>query len=69
MAQSKRFQLNYTDWDKILTGAIIASAGALFTYLLEILPQVDFGDLSPMVVAIASILINTIKKWIEGKKS
>lgn len=65
---SNRFQLNREDGKKILVGAGIAAGGALLTYLLEILPNVDFGELTPVVVAVLSILINAGRKFLEGKK-
>lgn len=65
---SNRFELNKEDGIKILTGAGIATGGALLTYLLEILPNVNFGEFTPVIVAIFSILINAGKKFLEGKK-
>jgi hypothetical protein len=51
----------------ILKGAGIAVGGALCTYLLGILPSLDVGTLTPMITAIASILINAIYQYIKGK--
>jgi len=65
--ESKRFALNKEDGMKILIGACIAMGGALLTYLSSILTQIDFGVYTPVVVAIASILINAGKKFLEGK--
>lgn len=47
---------------KILKGAIIAGLGALLTYLTESLANVDFGNWTPTVVAIFSVLVNIIRK-------
>lgn len=68
MKQSARFTLNKEDGQKILKGASIALGGALLTYLLEIIPEIDFGSYTPTVVAVASILINAGLKFIAGKK-
>lgn len=65
--QSARFTLNKEDGRKILTGAIVALSGALLTYFSQIVTQIDFGVLTPTVVAIASILVNAGRKFLEGK--
>ncbi len=65
--QSKKFALNKEDGQAILRGALVAIAGALVTYLIELLPNVDFGEYTPMVVSILSILLNAGRKWITGK--
>lgn len=67
MKQSKRFTFNKEDGIKILTGAGIAMGGALITYLVEVIPQVDLGEWTPVFVAIASIGVNAFKKFIAGK--
>lgn len=58
--------LNKEDGLKILKGAGIAAGGAVATYLLQILPNVDLGEYTAVIVAIASILINAGLKFIRG---
>ncbi len=41
MMQSKRFELNETDWFKIVKGAVIAAIGAALTYLASELGLID----------------------------
>lgn len=65
---SKRFQLNRADLVKIGTGALIAAGGAALTYIAEALPGVDFGEWTPMVVAISSVLINAARKWLTERE-
>lgn len=65
---SKRFTFNKVEIHKILIGAGIATGGALLTYLTELLPTVDFGEFTPVAVAVFSVLINAFKKFLEGKK-
>jgi ABC-type antimicrobial peptide transport system permease subunit len=65
---SKRYSLNKEDFSKIITGASIALGGALLTYISTIIIEIDFGEFTPVVVAIASILINAGRKFLEGKK-
>lgn len=67
--QSAKYTLNKNDVMKILKGAGIALGGAALTYLLQILPDIDFGNYTPAVVALLSILINAGLKFINGKKS
>lgn len=64
---SKRFTLNETDWKKIGKGALIAVGGAAATYALSVLPEVDFGQYTPLAVSVLSILINALLKFFEGK--
>jgi hypothetical protein len=67
VAVSKKYQLNKTDLHKILVGAGVAVAGALLTYIAELVPSVDFGEFTPVVVAIVSILVNAGRKYLGGK--
>lgn len=53
---------------KIGRGAIIALTPVLCLYLLDILPQLDFGVYSSFVTAIGSIILNTIYQWAKGKE-
>ena len=61
---SERFNFTREDIVSILIGASIAGGGAFATYLLEGLAQLDFGEWTPMVVALLSVLINAVRKWI-----
>lgn len=64
---SKKYSLNKNDLQSIAKGAGIAIGSALITYLIELLPSVDFGDMTPIVVAVAGILLNSARKYIGGK--
>lgn len=66
MNENKRFTLSQEDTSKILVGACIAMAGALLTYILEVVGQIDFGEYTPIVVALVSILVNAGRKFIAG---
>ena len=46
---------------KTIKGALIAGSGVALTYFLQSIGSLDFGAYSPMVAAMISILINTIK--------
>jgi hypothetical protein len=64
---SPRFSLNTLDYKSILRGAAVALAAALLTYLAELIPNVDFGEYTAVVVALSGILINAARKFLGGK--
>lgn len=63
-----RFSLNMEDLKKIGIGAMIAGAGALLVYFVDGIARLDFGIWSPAVTALASILVNIIRKWLGAQK-
>lgn len=67
METSKQFTLNTIDWKKIGKGALIAVIWVLMTYLADLIPTIDFGVYTPIVVAGFSILANIVRKWMESK--
>jgi hypothetical protein len=66
---SKSFSLNSTDFQKIGKGAAIAAGGAVLTYALTVIPQIDFGQYTPLAVALFSTLINAALKFFESQRS
>ena len=68
MEESKKYTLNKADLIKIGKGLLIALGGTLATYLLEIIPAVDFGVWTPFAVGINSVLVNIIRKFLIGLK-
>ena len=62
------FSPNWTlikqDLKKLAIGAGVALLGALATYLQDSIPNLDFGQYTPVVVAINSILVNAIRKFV-----
>jgi len=65
---SPKYKLNKDDGKKILVGAGVAVGGALLTYLADTIPNVDFGAYTPIVVSIASVLVNASRKFISDLK-
>lgn len=65
--QSQSFSLNKEDGVKILKGAGYAIGGALVTYLLSVLPNIDFGQYTLVVVPVCSILLNMGVKYFRGE--
>jgi len=68
MENSKKFTLNSIDWKKIGRWAIVAVLGAVATYLMDTIPNLDFGQFTPVIVALNSILVNSIRKFITWLK-
>ena len=66
--QSTKFSLNTLDWKKIGMGALVAVVWTLLTYATDLIPNVDFGVYTPIVVAGFSIIANVVRKRIEGQK-
>ena len=61
---SPKFSINREDIKSIARGALIALGGALVTYFVEVVPQIDFGQYTPVVVALVSILLNALRKYL-----
>lgn len=66
--ESKKFTLNEIDWKKIGKWALIAAGGALFTYLQQIIVGMDFGVYTPVVMAVNSVLVNAVNKFLQGNQ-
>lgn len=67
MKPSKKFQLNKADLKAIGTGALIALAGTLLTYLADLIPNTDFGQYGEVIAMLLMILINAGRKALAGK--
>ncbi len=55
------------DVKKVFTGLLIAMGGAGLTYLTEIIPAIDYGELTPVVVALWAVFVNIIRKYLTSK--
>lgn len=55
---SPRFSIDLVGLKKVGKGALIAAGGAVLTYLAEAIPGLDFGEYTPVIVAVSSVLIN-----------
>jgi hypothetical protein len=64
METSQKLSLNLLDRKKIGKGALIAVIGVLLTYVADLIPTIDFGAYTPIVVAGFSVLANIVRKWI-----
>jgi hypothetical protein len=58
-----RFQIDLVGLKKVGKGALIAGGAAVLAYLAEAIPGVNFGDYTPIIVAVLGILINAGRKF------
>ena len=66
--ESKKYSLNAKDLSSIGRGMLYAGGGAICVYLLSVLGDINFGPtFTPLVVAVASIGLNTAIKFFKGK--
>jgi len=68
MEDSEKYTLSNTDLKKVGIGFLIAMGGAGLTYLTELIPNVDFGELTPLVVGLFSVFVNFARKFLTDLK-
>lgn len=68
MEGSTRFSLNGIDWKKIGIGFLVAISGAGLTYITEFLSGFDFGEFSPIVMVVWSVIANLVRKWASNNQ-
>lgn len=61
---STSFSISKTELLSVLKGLGIAVGGAALTYLTAYLTHTDFGAYTPLVVALWSVIVNFLRKWI-----
>jgi hypothetical protein len=64
---SKKYTLNQADFEAIGRGLLIALAGAALTYLIDVFPQVDFGQYQVVAAVVFAVLVNVARKYLAGK--
>lgn len=57
------------DWKKVGKGAVIAVIGALLTYGTTFVTTYSFGNYTPLVVAVWSVLVNLGWKCIKSNQN
>ncbi|MFA5132995.1 MAG: hypothetical protein WC444_06740 [Candidatus Paceibacterota bacterium] len=65
--ESPKYKLNKEDGKKILKGLGIACGGTAAVFLLDLLPQIDWGTYAYIVIPLASALLNAALKFFQGK--
>lgn len=68
MVKSKTLKLIKQDLTKIAIGAGVAGAGAILTYATQELSNIDYGEWTPVITALMSVLANTFRKWLTTTK-
>jgi hypothetical protein len=53
---------------KVGKGALIAGGAAVLTYLAEAIPGLNFGEYTPVIVGVAGIVINFLRKFLMSYK-
>lgn len=64
--KSPSFSIDKKGLTKVGKGALIAGLGAVLTYLEANLGSVSFGDFTPFVVAINSVIVNLGRKYFSS---
>jgi len=62
---AEKYQLNKKDGFKIAKGAGIAAGGAFIAYLLGVLPNIDFGEMTYIAIPMISVLLNAALKFFK----
>lgn len=66
---SPKFSFIKEDIKSILKGALIAGGGAFLTYIISSIMKTDFGpQWTPIIVALCSITLNALRKFLEVSK-
>lgn len=65
---SKKNTLNKTDWKSIGRGALVAVIGTLLTYGTQQIGNIDFGEYTPIVVTLLSVITNIVRKYLTETK-
>lgn len=58
---------DYETLQKVGRGAVIAGGSAMAIYFLQWIMTMDFGQATPALVAIAGIIINSIREYLKGE--
>ena len=61
-------KLNIEDLKKVSKGALIVGGATMATFMLEWIITCDFGAYTGIVIALASILLNVLRKTLAGEK-
>jgi len=64
---TKKYKLTKENFDKVGRGAAIAILGSGITVVSEALLKFDYGEWTPAVVALVSVLVNLARKWLSDE--
>jgi hypothetical protein len=60
------FGFNKADFISLGKGVVITLLGALLTYLSSFIAGHDFGTWTPIIMTIWALVVNTVRKSIDG---
>ena len=63
-SKSKPFSYTLVDIKKLGKGLVIVMVGAGLTFVTEYFAETDFGQLTGVVVAGWSVVVNAFRKWV-----
>lgn len=64
-----KFILEKSEWISVGKGALIAIVGSLLTYFTAFFAKTNFGEMTPIIVAVWSVLVNIARKWISSNNT
>ena len=64
-----KFILSKEDWLSVGKGALIAIVGSLLTYVTAFFAKANFGEMTPVIVAVWSVIANIARKWISSNNT
>ena len=64
--ESKVYDLNKEDMNKVGKGLLIAVGGTVLTYVTDMIPLIEWGEYKPIVVGISCVLVNFLRKYLQG---
>jgi len=67
--KSPKYKLNKEDLSKISKGFLISISGAIIDFISQVVFQIDFGEMTPVVYVLTPVLVNTIRKFIADNSS
>ncbi len=68
MPASRAFDFKQSDGKAVGRGAVVAAVGAAIVCLTQTTSEADFGVWTPFVTALASVLVNAIRKWLSDNR-
>ena len=68
MVNSKKYDLNKEDMIKVGKGGLIAVAGVILTYAIDLIPMIDWGKYELPAMIVMMMFVNLSQKLVQGKQ-
>lgn len=65
---SAKYSLNVNDLVNLAKNAVLVGTGAVLTYVMENINNVDWGTTGILLVPVVTVLLDAAVKWIKGPK-